>query len=197
MKKIFNDEKTINLKTKIFIGLFLFFLFLYSINKFFDNYRFNFNFIEIKIKPFIEKRQPVIKNKSNRVDVKNSKITGDITPTPTSTHKIFVASYKKYLTKEAVELREKVISYLKEKINDENEIIAIDNIFKKESGYSPDALNEIGAGGLCQAYPYTKMKCKLNIDDWRCQVDWCLEYIKNRYKTPTEAWSFHLINNWF
>jgi hypothetical protein len=193
MRKInFSSQETMNLKTKIFIGFFIFFLFLYALNKFFDNYRFNFNFIEIKIKPFIEKR---IKNKSNRVYVKNNKIAGGITPTPTSTP--IIAPFKKYLSKEGLELREKILKYLKTKLNDENEIIAFDNILKKESGYQANVINEIGAGGLCQAYPYTKMNCKLSVEDWKCQVDWCLDYIKNRYKTPTEAWSFHLINNWF
>ena len=29
------------------------------------------------------------------------------------------------------------------------------------------------------------------------QIDWGLNYIKNRYQTPCEAWAFHRKNNWY
>lgn len=131
----------------------------------------------------IEKRKQIIKE---IVKVENKPQT--MAPAPK------FATFRKFLTDKGASNRDWVLSYLKDKFSGDD-LIAMDNIFKKESGYRTDAVNEIGAGGICQAYPMTKMGCDL--DDLKCQVDWCISYVENRYKTPTQAYEFHQINNWF
>lgn len=108
-----------------------------------------------------------------------------------------VESFPKYLTDQGNINRTHILSYMEQQGYDQDNITAMDNIFKKESGYRADALNEIGAGGICQAYPASKMGCQLTTEDLMCQVNWCLSYVKGRYGSPLEAWNFHLANNWF
>jgi hypothetical protein len=199
LKKIDFDERKINLKTKVLIGIFLFFFTLYWVNKFFDNYRLT-SPIEIKIKSPIEKRYPPSSSKENRS--KGVKKTTSSKEGGRRLNKVLVKEeekvipFPKLLNQREFELRNEILEYVKDKLT-ENQIIAFDNIIKKESGYNPTSKNDIGAGGLCQAYPYEKMGCELKFEAWKCQVDWCLKYIENRYKNPIEAWKFHLVNNWF
>jgi hypothetical protein len=73
-------------------------------------------------------------------------------------------------------------------------------IILKESTWNPNAINPTsGAGGLCQALPFTKMATAGA--DYRTnantQTEWCLSYIKGRYKTPQQAKEFWVRNNWF
>jgi hypothetical protein len=213
LKKInFDEEKGIDLKTKVLIGIFLFFFILYWVNKFFDNYRLTSPIdIKIRIKSPIEKRiQPQKPNRSQNKTNKIKKTSVYTQKEKTSQEgakfgqilastKIVeekVIPFPKLLNEREYELRKEILEYVKDKLT-ENQIIAFDNIIKKESGYNPASKNDIGAGGLCQAYPYEKMNCELKFEDWKCQVDWCLKYIENRYKNPIEAWRFHLVNNWF
>lgn len=124
-------------------------------------------------------------------------------PTPKAPEKVeiqskktTVESFPKYLTNSGDTNRNKALEWMTAKWDGDN-VVAFDNILKKESGYRADALNEIGAGGICQAYPASKMPCSLSNNDLMCQLEWCNNYIVSRYKTPIEAWNFHLINNWF
>jgi len=107
-----------------------------------------------------------------------------------------IEALTKYLTDSGASNREKALAWIATKWQGDN-LTAFDNIIKKESGYRADAVNEIGAGGICQAYPSTKMPCKLADDDLMCQLEWCNNYIVNRYGAPKNAWDFHLENNWF
>jgi hypothetical protein len=197
LKKInFDEEKGINLKTKVLIVIFLSFFILYWVNKFFDNYRLTSPIdIKVIIKSPIEKRYPPSKKeiRSKRVTT-SSKEGGYKVLTKEVEEKI--TPFPKLLNQKEFELRNEILEYVKDKLT-ENQIIAFDNIIKKESGYNPASKNDIGAGGLCQAYPFEKMGCELKSEDWKCQVNWCLKYIENRYKNPIEAWKFHLVNNWF
>jgi hypothetical protein len=201
LKKIDFEKKGINLKTKVLIGIFLFFFTLYWVNKFFDNYRLTTPIeIKIEIKSPIEKRCPPSKkeNRSKGMKKTTSSKEGGYQFNKVLAKEIEekVIPFPKFLNQREFELRNKVLTYVKDKLT-ENQIIAFDNIIKRESGYDPTAKNHIGAGGLCQAYPYEKMGCELKFEDWKCQVDWCLKYIENRYKNPIEAWKFHVVNNWF
>lgn len=124
-----------------------------------------------------------------------------LTPTPTSTPtpvaKPKVSSFKKYLTDQGAANREWVLNYAKTHYSGD-ELIAFDNILKKEAGYRPDALNEIGAGGIAQAYPHTKMGCPLTQEGLQCQVDWFISYLENRYQgSPLIAWEWHLTHGWY
>ncbi|MCX7911146.1 MAG: hypothetical protein N2505_06180 [Endomicrobia bacterium] len=171
------------MKMKIIITILFFFCLLWFSN----TYDLIFQSPVVIKKRIIEK--PVIKNKTSSSTNIKKPLNNDGLKKKTT-----ITSYPKYLSSESFELRSKVLSYINLQ---EEEKIAFDNIIKKESGYDPTSLNEIGAGGLCQAYPYTKMNCKLSWEDWRCQVDWCIKYIRNRYKNSIDAWNFHLVNNWF
>ena len=73
-------------------------------------------------------------------------------------------------------------------------------IVKRESSFNPYAINKKSkATGLCQALPGKKMAS--HGKDWRTnyktQLKWCRDYIKNRYGTPQQAWSFWQSHHWF
>lgn len=73
-------------------------------------------------------------------------------------------------------------------------------IVKRESSFNPYAINKKSkATGLCQALPGKKMAS--HGKDWRTnyktQLRWCRDYIKNRYKTPSNAWSFWQSHHWY
>lgn len=73
-------------------------------------------------------------------------------------------------------------------------------IVKRESSFNPYAINKKSkATGLCQALPGKKMAS--HGKDWRTnyktQLKWCRDYIKNRYKTPSNAWNFWQKHHWF
>lgn len=73
-------------------------------------------------------------------------------------------------------------------------------IVKRESSFNPYAINKKSkATGLCQALPGNKMAS--HGKDWRSnyktQLKWCRDYIKNRYGSPSQAWNFWQSHHWF
>lgn len=69
---------------------------------------------------------------------------------------------------------------------------AMRNLLMRESGFNPLSLNkQSGACGIFQALPCTKMGCS-NWQDIDCQIRFGLNYIKQRYGTPTEAYNHWL-----
>ena len=105
--------------------------------------------------------------------------------------------FPKYLTDQAVGTRKRVMAYLS-KYYSGNELIAFDNLIKKESGYRYDAVNpDSGACGMPQSLPCLKMGCTLDEGGEMCQAEWMRVYIENRYGSPMEAYKFHLENNWY
>lgn len=77
---------------------------------------------------------------------------------------------------------------------------AIDAIWTQESQWNPLAENpSSGAYGIPQALPGTKMSTFG--DDWRTngrtQIDWGLDYMADRYGTPTKAWAFKKVHGWY
>jgi hypothetical protein len=65
-----------------------------------------------------------------------------------------------------------------------------------ESGINPLAVNKTsGACGLGQALPCSKMKCELT--DVECQLDWVMQYIKNRYGSIRAANEWQLEKGWY
>lgn len=71
-----------------------------------------------------------------------------------------------------------------------------DWIINHESGWNHKVTNPTsGAFGLCQALPANKMGQERK--NWLVQVDWCVNYIKNRYGSPKQAREFWQTHNWF
>jgi hypothetical protein len=77
---------------------------------------------------------------------------------------------------------------------------ALDQLWAHESGWNQFAENpSSGAYGIPQALPGSKMVSAGA--DWRTnpatQITWGLGYIRDRYGSPSAAWSFWQANNWY
>lgn len=71
---------------------------------------------------------------------------------------------------------------------------ALQALWTRESNWNPAARNpSSGACGIPQALPCSKIKDMSP----QGQIEWGLQYIKNRYGNPTNAWRFWLANNWY
>lgn len=72
-------------------------------------------------------------------------------------------------------------------------------IVERESGWNHTAQNPSGAYGLVQALPGSKMASAGA--DWRTnpatQIQWGVDYMKDRYGSPCGAWSFWQQNHWY
>lgn len=77
---------------------------------------------------------------------------------------------------------------------------AFNSLVMSESGWDVKATNpSSGAYGIPQSLPGSKMSSAGS--DWQTsgdtQLRWMMDYIKDRYKSPSAAWSFHQKNNWY
>lgn len=70
---------------------------------------------------------------------------------------------------------------------------AVDEIFKAESGWRLNAVNELGCRGLGQACPGSKLPCT----EYQavCQVQYFYKYMKDRYGGAWQALSFRNNHN--
>lgn len=104
---------------------------------------------------------------------------------------------KKFLTESADIARTRGLEYLS-KYYKGDELTAIDNLIKRESGWRVDAVNsESGAGGIPQALPFSKTGCGMTEKDLECQLQWMIGYINQRYGNPVLALEFHNTNGWY
>ena len=94
--------------------------------------------------------------------------------------------------------------YIRQKIYEygwtENDYYAIVQIVNRESSFNPYAVNKKSkACGLFQAYPCSKMVIFGNDyrTNYKVQVAWGFYYIKDRYGTPSQAWSFWQSHHWY
>jgi hypothetical protein len=83
---------------------------------------------------------------------------------------------------------------------DDDDYSCFNNIIIRESMWKIDATNpSSGAYGIPQALPGSKMASAGS--DWRTnpatQITWALGYIKDRYGSPCEAWSFKRAKGWY
>ncbi|MFJ6456891.1 hypothetical protein [Paenarthrobacter sp. NPDC091669] len=81
-----------------------------------------------------------------------------------------------------------------------SEMTALNTLWEKESNWKTTATNaSSGAYGIVQSLPATKMATAGA--DWQTnyqtQIKWGLNYIKERYGSPSAALGFHLANNWY
>jgi hypothetical protein len=67
---------------------------------------------------------------------------------------------------------------------------SMDNIISHESGWDLFIVNRSsGACGLAQALPCSKLLTRCgSLDNVPCQVEWTIEYAKQRYGDPINAW---------
>ena len=82
----------------------------------------------------------------------------------------------------------------------QGEMSALTTLWNKESDWRTTATNSSsGAYGIGQSLPAEKMASEGA--DWQTnyqtQIRWGLNYIKERYGSPSAAWSFHLAHNWY
>src|SRR5690606_15352265 len=75
----------------------------------------------------------------------------------------------------------------------------LEPLWSRESGWNERAANSIGAYGIPQALPGSKMSSEG--DDWETnpvtQIRWGLGYIQGRYGTPCAAWEHSENNGWY
>lgn len=73
-------------------------------------------------------------------------------------------------------------------------------LWDKESDWTTTATNpSSGAYGIVQSLPAEKMASAGAdyLTNYRTQINWGLNYIKERYQSPCGALNFHLGNNWY
>ncbi|MFI1012733.1 transglycosylase SLT domain-containing protein [Streptomyces sp. NPDC020965] len=88
----------------------------------------------------------------------------------------------------------------KKMIKDESQFQCFSKIVKHESGWDVTASNpSSGAYGLVQALPAGKMATAGS--DWKTnpatQIEWGLDYMKDRYGSPCDAWSTWQTQGWY
>ncbi len=88
----------------------------------------------------------------------------------------------------------------KKMIGNSAEFQCFSNIVSHESGWNPQATNaSSGAYGLVQAL--LSLQDGLGGSDWKTnpatQIKWGLDYMKDRYGSACDAWSFWQANNWY
>ena len=82
----------------------------------------------------------------------------------------------------------------------ENDVNCVFNIVEKESSWNIKAKNSSsGAYGLFQSLPASKMASEGNdyLTNGETQIKWGLQYIKERYGTPSNAWAFWQKHKWY
>lgn len=74
----------------------------------------------------------------------------------------------------------------------------VDYIFTHESGWNPWAVNpSSGAYGIPQANPSGGAGHPYQLGDAYAQIVWGLNYIRDRYGTPYNAYLFWIAHNWY
>ncbi len=83
---------------------------------------------------------------------------------------------------------------------EKSEIEPLINLWNKESGWNPSAHNgSSGAHGIPQALPASKMASEGSdyYTNGETQIRWGLNYIKNRYGSPSAAWGHFCSCHWY
>lgn len=73
-------------------------------------------------------------------------------------------------------------------------------LWNRESSWNPYAVNKkSGACGIPQSLPCKKMRSfgKDYKTNYKTQIKWGLNYIKNRYGTPANAWEYSQRKGWY
>jgi hypothetical protein len=81
-----------------------------------------------------------------------------------------------------------------------DQMTCLKNLWQKESGWNEKSYNKsTGAGGIPQALPFSKIA--VYGADYKTnpatQIEWGLNYIKNKYTNPCRAWSNWQAKGWY
>ena len=123
----------------------------------------------------------------------------ETTNTTTTTTKV-VKTTKKHAKKVTMKVnanQQEILDYLLQEVLNmgwsKKDYESAVNIIIKESSINPNSVNKSsGACGLFQAHPCSKAIKEYPdyMTNYKSQVKWGLNYIKGRYKTPSNAWKF-------
>ena len=81
--------------------------------------------------------------------------------------------------------------------NDPREWDSLFRLWQKESSWNPNAVNKSsGAFGIAQILPSAHPTAKRNMSAQE-QIEWGLNYIRNRYGAPSKAWQHSQRTNWY
>lgn len=81
--------------------------------------------------------------------------------------------------------------------NDPREWDALYRLWQKESNWNPAAVNKSsGAFGIAQILPSAHPTANRNMSAQE-QIDWGLNYIRQRYGSPSAAWAHSQRKNWY
>lgn len=81
--------------------------------------------------------------------------------------------------------------------SDPREWDALYRLWQKESGWNPNAVNKSsGAFGIAQILPSAHPTANRNMSAQE-QIEWGLNYIRNRYGSPSKAWAHSQRTNWY
>lgn len=147
--------------------------------------------------------------KQDMVVIDNTTTTTTITTTSSTTTtttrkaaKKVVKTTKKTTTKKIQKFnikynRQEVIDYTHQEVVKrwgEDQWEATYKLVMHESGFNPNSVNtQSGACGVFQANPCSKTiknGYKDYYTNWKTQVQWGLDYIQIKYKTPSKAWEY-------
>lgn len=144
---------------------------------------------------------PIKENKVQNT-TKNSTPSTTTTTTTKAAKKVVKTTKKttKKVSKSKIDIsynRQEVIDYTHEQVVKrwgEKEWNATYQIAMHESGFSPNSWNKkTTACGVFQACPCSKTIKNGYTDyytNWKTQVNWGLDYISLKYKTPSKAWEY-------
>ena len=146
------------------------------------------------------KESEVVKSIRN----KNYDTTETTTTTTTTTKKKTTKKTTKKITIKINYNQQEILNYVHQEVLNvgwsSSDYEATVNILIKESGINPNSVNKSsGACGLFQAHPCKKAIKQYPdyMTNYKSQVKWGLNYIKDRYKTPSNAWKFWQEHKWY
>lgn len=82
----------------------------------------------------------------------------------------------------------------------EEDFNALVKLWERESNWNPNAHNKSsGAHGIPQSLPASKMASYGDdyMTNYKTQIKWGLNYIKNRYGSPSNAWAHSCKKGWY